>query len=166
MLSLRRAEQLRRAAGRRRERASDYLRRLLDDYDPPVSAALEVQQAIPEHVGLGSGTQLALAVGRAFSALFELPVSVAALAARLDRGARSGIGIGAFEQGGFVLDGGRGAAGGYPPVICAPAISPSLARAAGVRSGARGLFGEAERAAFRRCRRSRNSRRRISRTSC
>ena len=133
MLSLRRAESFD-AQGPDAQRASDYLRRLLDDHDPPTSVALRVHQAIPEHVGLGSGTQLALAVGKAFSALFELPVSVPALAARLDRGARSGIGIGAFEEGGFVVDGGRGAAGGHPPVISRMPFPELLARAAGVRS--------------------------------
>ena len=33
----------------------------------------------------------------------------ASIARLLQRGGRSGIGIGAFEQGGFILDGGRGA---------------------------------------------------------
>jgi beta-ribofuranosylaminobenzene 5'-phosphate synthase len=137
------------ARGPQAERASVYLRRLLDDYDPPVSAALELQRAIPEHVGLGSGTQLALAVGRAFAALFDVPISNAALAARLDRGARSGIGIGAFEQGGFVLDGGRGASGSYPPLIARLEFPPSWRVLLVFDRSQRGLFGEAERAAFR-----------------
>ena len=147
-LTLRRAPHFD-ARGPQAERASGYLRRLLDDYDPPVSAALEVQRAIPEHVGLGSGTQLALAVGRAFSALFDIPVASAALATRLDRGARSGIGIGAFEQGGFVLDGGRGASGGYPPLIARLEFPPSWRVLLVFDPARRGLFGEAERAAFR-----------------
>src|SRR5262245_60730915 len=113
------------ARGPQAERASVYLRRLLDDYDPPVSAAIELHRTIPEHVGLGSGTQLALAVGRAFATLFDVPLSNAALAARLDRGARSGIGIGAFEQGGFLVDGGRGASGTYPPLTARLEFPPS-----------------------------------------
>jgi beta-RFAP synthase len=35
----------------------------------------------------------------------------------LDRGRRSGVGIGAFERGGFMVDGGRASGGGAPPVI-------------------------------------------------
>jgi beta-RFAP synthase len=145
---------LRRAAhfesrGPQGERAAEYLRRLLDDYDPPGSVALEVQRAIPEHVGLGSGTQLALAVGRAFWALFDRPASGAALASRLDRGARSGIGIGAFEQGGFVIDGGRGASGGHPPLIARLAFPPAWRLLLVFDRARRGLFGEAEREAFR-----------------
>ena len=58
--------------------------------------------------GLGSGTQLALAVGRRSLRCSMSRSPASTLAARLDRGARSGIGIGAFEQGGFVIDGGRG----------------------------------------------------------
>ncbi len=34
-----------------------------------------------------------------------------------DRGARSGIGIGVFEKGGLVLDGGRGPNTGTPPIL-------------------------------------------------
>ena len=148
VLELRRADQFE-AQGPQAERASGYLRRLLDDHDPPTSVSLRIHQAIPEHVGLGSGTQLALAVGKAFGALFDVPLSVSALAARLDRGARSGIGIGAFEEGGFVLDGGRGVSGSYPPVISRLAFPPSWRVLLVFDRARRGLYGEAERAAFR-----------------
>lgn len=148
ILSLRRAEHFD-AQGPDAQRASEHVRRLLDDHDPPTSVALDVHRAIPEHVGLGSGTQLALAVGKAFCALFELPVSVAALAARLDRGARSGIGVGAFEEGGFVVDGGRGAGGTLPPVISRTPFPTAWRVLLVLDQGERGLFGEAERAAFR-----------------
>jgi beta-RFAP synthase len=148
VLELRRSAQFD-AQGPQAERAGGYLRRLLEDHDPATSVSLRVLRAIPQHVGLGSGTQLALAVGGAFSALFGIRAPVAALAARLDRGARSGIGIGAFEQGGFVIDGGRGTTGSYPPVI-ARAPFPSSWRVLLVFDRAqRGLFGEEERTAFR-----------------
>lgn len=73
-------------------------------------------EAIPEHIGLGSGTQLALATGMAIAHLFGLSLSVREIAAVLDRGGRSGIGVGAFESGGFLLDGGRAPEGAVPPV--------------------------------------------------
>jgi beta-RFAP synthase len=148
VLSLRRAERFD-AQGPDAQRASEYLRRLLDDHDPPTSVALQVHRAIPEHIGLGSGTQLALAVGKAFGALFDVPAPAAALAARLDRGARSGIGIGAFEEGGFVVDGGRGAAGAHPPVISRMPFPGAWRVLLVLDRAERGLFGEAERAAFR-----------------
>src|SRR5690349_1128317 len=137
------------ASGPQAERAQAYLRRLLDDHDPPESVALEIERAIPEHVGLGSRTQLAFAVGRAFSRLFGVALTSTELATRLDRGARSGIAIGAFEHGGFVVDGGRGAAGGYPPLIARLTFPPSWRVLLLFDRAARGLFGEAEREAFR-----------------
>ncbi len=80
-------------------------------------AHFSLQSIIPQHAGLGSGTQMALAVGVALSRLHELPLSLAEIAALTERGARSGIGIGAFAQGGLLVDGGRGSENRVPPVI-------------------------------------------------
>jgi beta-RFAP synthase len=92
----------------------DFFRKSLDLTE---SFQLEIETAIPEHVGLGSGTQLSLAVGTALNAFFDLGLSVREIAALTDRGMRSGIGIGVFEQGGLVVDGGRGEKTITPPVI-------------------------------------------------
>ncbi len=78
---------------------------------------IEVKTAIPEHVGLGSGTQMALAIGSALNAFYDLSLSIRQIAELTDRGMRSGIGIGVFEQGGLVVDGGRGEQSKTPPVI-------------------------------------------------
>ncbi|WP_119630557.1 beta-ribofuranosylaminobenzene 5'-phosphate synthase family protein [Methylocaldum marinum] len=78
---------------------------------------IHVREAIPGHVGLGSGTQLELAVGMALSRLYGLDLSIRDLAPIVERGARSGIGIAVFEQGGLVVDGGRGENSVNPPVI-------------------------------------------------
>jgi beta-ribofuranosylaminobenzene 5'-phosphate synthase len=80
-------------------------------------AHFTLHAAIPEHAGLGSGTQMALAVGVALARLYELPLTLGEIAALTERGSRSGIGIGAFDQGGLLVDGGRGAATLVPPVI-------------------------------------------------
>lgn len=70
--------------------------------------ATEVRAVIPPHSGLGSGTQLGLAVARAFSELAgERAISVETLAQRSGRGLRSAIGLHGFERGGFLVDGGR-----------------------------------------------------------
>ncbi|NIQ97303.1 MAG: GHMP kinase, partial [Desulfuromonadales bacterium] len=73
---------------------------------------MTVEEAIPEHVGLGSGTQLGLAVAAAMTRLHGLELDSSELLRRLDRGLRSGIGIGAFRMGGVLLDGGIGPDGG------------------------------------------------------
>jgi beta-RFAP synthase len=69
--------------------------------------SLKVQQAIPEHAGLGSGTQMALAIGVGLNALFDLSFDANHIALEAKRGARSGIGVAAFLQGGFLVDAGK-----------------------------------------------------------
>lgn len=80
-------------------------------------AHFEIAEAIPEHAGLGSGTQLAIAVGVALARLYGLDMSARDVAALTSRGTRSGIGIGAFEQGGLLVDGGRGESPHPPPIV-------------------------------------------------
>ncbi len=79
--------------------------------------AVTVERVIPAHAGFGSGTQLALAVAAAMARLNGEPFAAEAFAATLDRGNRSGVGLCAFTEGGLIVDGGRGADGGPPPVI-------------------------------------------------
>lgn len=81
----------------------------------PLRVALEATP--PAHAGFGSGTQLALAIGRAFAAANGLDISTTTLAEMLARGARSGVGVAAFDHGGFILDGGPGAHGNVAPLI-------------------------------------------------
>ncbi len=77
-----------------------------------------VRDAPPEHVGLGVGTQLSLAVARAlFELLGEPNPPLERLACLTGRGKRSGIGLHGFAQGGFLVDGGRKSASGIPPLL-------------------------------------------------
>lgn len=105
------------AAGAGSERAAQYARHFHESMGLKGAAAIKLDRMIPEHAGLGSGTQMALAVGWALAKLHGLDVSVREVAALTERGARSGIGIGAFEQGGLLVDGGRGANTVVPPVL-------------------------------------------------
>ena len=98
------------------ERAEPYLRSIAASFGLTPSYHLHLDEVIPAHAGLGSGTQLALAIGSAVATLEGLPLDLHEIAARLDRGKRSGIGIGTFGQGGAVLDGGPGP-GKLPPVL-------------------------------------------------
>ncbi|MCP3661735.1 MAG: GHMP kinase [Gammaproteobacteria bacterium] len=104
------------ATGPGADRALKYARSFIRERAIEGGVHLSLQQAIPDHVGLGSGTQMALAVGTAIERLYGGDSDSVAIARTLHRGARSGIGIGAFEQGGFILDCGRGEAEGVPPV--------------------------------------------------
>lgn len=69
---------------------------------------IELVQSFPSHSGLGSGTQLCLALGFAITRVYGLQPSLKELAGITDReSSRSGIGVAAFEQGGFLIDGGK-----------------------------------------------------------
>lgn len=79
--------------------------------------SVKINQSIPQHTGLGSGTQMALALGAGLNRLFNLGLTVPQIATLTQRGSRSGIGIGTFEYGGLVVDGGRGNFDTPPPII-------------------------------------------------
>jgi beta-ribofuranosylaminobenzene 5'-phosphate synthase len=68
---------------------------------------LHINDSLPDHVGLGSGTQAALSAAVAVNRIYGLGKSVRELAVAVGRGGTSGIGVAAFENGGFILDGGH-----------------------------------------------------------
>ncbi len=99
-------------------RAKDYALRVLRGLGLPHHLRLSVKSSIPVHAGLGSGTQLALAVASAITELFGLDCEIQQRAVLTGRGQRSGIGIGVFETGGFVFDGGHA-----PTTIVSPVVA-------------------------------------------
>ena len=70
-------------------------------------ATITIEESLPRHAGLGSGTQLALATLAAVARTHDRAPRARELAPALGRGGRSGIGVAAFERGGFVLDAGH-----------------------------------------------------------
>ena len=68
---------------------------------------ISIRQMIPPHQGLGSGTQIRLAVLSALNHRFALEHPLSELGAMSTRGGTSGIGINAFRSGGLLLDGGH-----------------------------------------------------------
>lgn len=132
-------------------RIAEFLKRIRESKPAQVHTPCEItiRQTIPAHCGYGSGTQLALAVARLESTLSHEPTpSLETLARRVQRGLRSAIGLHGFEQGGFLVDGGR-----WEPDQLGTLISrvsfPSEWRfvLAFPRTGS-GLSGTAEQAAF------------------
>lgn len=61
----------------------------------------------PSHVGLGSKTQLSLAIAIAITKLKNKKVSIKELTKLVQRGGTSGIGWRGFEKGGFIIDAGH-----------------------------------------------------------
>lgn len=103
--------------GAERERAQRIALRFAEALKLQSSGRLTIRDAIPAHAGLGSGTQLSLAIASAFRRRAGLPPDPFGDARLLDRGARSGVGAALFESGGLVADAGRGAHTEMPPVI-------------------------------------------------
>jgi beta-ribofuranosylaminobenzene 5'-phosphate synthase len=141
------------ASGPSAERAAGFARQIAASLDLPGGIEITLQSVIPEHAGLGSGTQLGLAVGAAFAGLYGLDLGARAIAMTLGRGARSGIGIGAFEQGGVLVDGGRLEGANEPAPIVSRMEFPDAWRIVLVLDGeARGLHGAIEAEAFQKLR--------------
>src|SRR2546423_11751648 len=97
-----------RAEGPDATRALAFAQRFAAHHGIPPRVHLCLHRTIPPHAGLGSGTQLALAVARAPAELYGLPTAVTTLARAGDRGRRAAGGTGTFPPG-------RGAGAGGPP---------------------------------------------------
>lgn len=93
--------------GPRAERVRRYAETMLGNLGIEDGVEFEVVTDIREHSGFGSGTQLSLAVGTALSEFFGLGLSTEEIALKLNRSMRSGVGLYAFKQGGFIVDGGH-----------------------------------------------------------
>jgi beta-RFAP synthase len=83
------------------------LRHFCDHFQVDPRVSIEVHESIPQHVGLGSGTQLALAVGLGLAMVCGIDADVWDIAVLMGRGRRSGVGTAAFQTGGFVVDAGH-----------------------------------------------------------
>jgi len=134
-------------SGAERDRVERYLRSIAEICGVRQAYAVRIEEAIPAHAGLGSGTQLALAVGSAFAAVENIRLSPQEIAARLQRGARSGIGIATFAQGGAVLDAGP-CQGKLPELVACVPFPPHWRVLLILDASYRGLAGASERAAF------------------
>jgi beta-RFAP synthase len=106
VLSVERSETLS-ADGEDAVRAAAFAARYLSHYGLPPAARVTVHRALPQHSGLGSGTQLALSVARALAELHGHSVDVRVLAGAVGRARRSAVGTWTFADGGFVVEGGR-----------------------------------------------------------
>jgi beta-RFAP synthase len=117
----------------------------------PQAFAVTVERCAPEHIGLGTGTQLALAVAKALAtAQGHLDWDASLLASRVGRGQRSAIGVHGFQHGGFLVDGGKGATTIPAPLIARHDFPAEWAVILIVPKGCQGVHGACEREAFAR----------------
>jgi beta-RFAP synthase len=139
------------AAGPLAERALEIAKRFASAAELPPRAHVKVVRAPREHVGLGTGTQLALAVAAALdrvSSGSQPARGAVELAALAGRGQRSAIGVHGFAEGGFIADAGLGPADSIAPVLARAAVPEAWRVVIVVPRGAQGLHGDAERTFF------------------
>jgi beta-ribofuranosylaminobenzene 5'-phosphate synthase len=110
---------------------------------------LVIEKAIPRHAGLGSGTQIALAVAAALRTLHHLPLDIDGDATLLARGGRSGIGIASFADGGVIIDAGNDGSGRPPPVVARLPFPEEWRVILILDASQNGLHGQDEAEAFR-----------------
>lgn len=136
------------AKGPEAERAASHLRDLRKELGIDRRHALRVEKAIPPHAGLGSGTQLALAVSMALRELEGLSQNVSGDAWQLGRGERSGLGVAFATGGGIAVDGGRGAGRQPAPIVARLPFPEDWRIILVVDRTIEGFHGHAEREAF------------------
>ena len=140
--------------GDQAERVEILAARFFEAVDLRPEARIKVVQSIPEHVGLGSGTQLALAVAAGLSRLRRLDLSSEELCALMNRARRSGVGYHLFQKGGFVIEGGHAVAdhrlGEAPPLLLRHDFPEDWRVVVAVPRPKETISGEAEEAAFSR----------------
>jgi beta-RFAP synthase len=106
------------ASGPLAARALDFARRFVQAAPGVPPLHLHIERTAPQHAGLGTGTQLALAVARAIALASGLTnLDSPELAYRVGRGRRSALGVRGFAQGGFLVDGGQGPSGAIAPLV-------------------------------------------------
>jgi beta-ribofuranosylaminobenzene 5'-phosphate synthase len=133
------------------ERALAVARRSREALGLAGGARVRVLEAIPPHVGLGSGTKLSLAVTAALAALAGQTPEPRAIARAAGRGARSAVGLWTFVIGGLVVEGGVRPGVEQPAPLLARHPMPDEWRCVLVIPHAEpGLSGRAEEEAFRR----------------
>jgi beta-RFAP synthase len=146
-LSARRAAETR-VSGPEQDRVSRYLTKMCAHLGLSGHYAIDIERAMPSHAGLGSGTQLALGLAAALRRLEGHSDDLRGDAERLDRGARSGIGIGLFGQGGLVVDGGKGRLAAPPPLLARLEVPEAWRVLLVLDRDRAGLSGPQERSAF------------------
>ena len=138
------------AEGADAERALAFARRCREALGLAGGAHLRVIEVIPSHVGLGSGTKLALAVAQALAVLHGRTVDAPDLAQAAGRAARSAVGTWTFALGGLVVEGGVRRGEDHTAPLLAHHPMPEEWRVVLVVPRAEpGLSGPAEEEAFR-----------------
>jgi beta-RFAP synthase len=138
------------AQGDDASRAAEFARRFVAHHGIDGGARITIDRAIPSHAGLGSGTQLALAIARAMADIYGIDASAPALARSVGRARRSAVGTWTFAGGGFVVEGGHRVddMDATPPLITRKQFPEQWRCIVAIPDATPGVSGEAEARAF------------------
>jgi beta-ribofuranosylaminobenzene 5'-phosphate synthase len=110
---------------------------------------INVERCPPEHIGLGTGTQLGLAVARAIALVGgRRDMAAAELAKLIGRGRRSALGIHGFTHGGFLVEAGKRDPDAISPLVAHVAFPPEWSILLVMPRGLQGTHGQCEAEAF------------------
>lgn len=85
------------------DRCFEYLNRI----DVCCDVHITIASKFNRHIGLGSGTQISMAIVEAFNCEFNLEMNIHEKAKLAGSGGTSSVGVYCFKRGGYVLDAGR-----------------------------------------------------------
>ncbi len=131
-------------SGLQPERASAFARRACSSFGLRTAVEVNVLEAIPPHMGLGSGTKLGLAIARGIAALAGISPGPEDLAEASGRGARSTVGLWTFAAPGLVIEAGVPDEDGISPLVARHAMPARWRCVLGLPLGVGGLSGDAE----------------------
>jgi beta-RFAP synthase len=137
------------AEGPLADRAVDFARRLAVTL-PSFGKCfhIKVEECPPEHMGLGTGTQLGLAVARALALSWNADMPATELARHIGRGRRSAVGIHGFDRGGFLVEGGKGPKTTIAPLLARMDFPEAWKVVLALSRTRQGAYGDRESEAF------------------
>ncbi len=136
------------ARGSQAERATAFAHRARAAFGHRGGVEVDVREAIPPHVGLGSGTKLGLAVARGVAELAGISARPEELADASGRGARSSVGSWTFAAPGLVVEAGVPDGGLISPLVARHLVPERWRCVLALPVGGEGLSGDAEKRFF------------------
>ena len=135
--------------GQEVELANSIAQKFFSIYRLQPKVEINVVKTIPPHIGLGSGTQLSIAIAVALAKLFGIKASVPELAIAMGRAKRTAVGTTIFQVGGFVVDGGKNQkTQNFPPLIYRQPFPTNWRLVVAVPNAKEGLSNSEENHAF------------------
>ncbi len=138
--------------GRQADRARMFVQRARSRLGIGGGVEVDVREAIPPHMGLGSGTKLGLAIARGLAELAGIAAGPEQLAVASGRAARSSVGVWTFAAPGLVVEAGLTDEGSVSPLVARHPIPERWRCVLALPLGVEGLSGDAEQRFFGRLR--------------